>query len=374
MIKQKVPFVDLHAQYKTIKQEIDTAIQNVIDHMAFISGQYVNEFEFNFARYCKAKHCVGLGNGTDALYIALKSCGIGYNDEIIVPANSFIATSEAVSMTGAKVIFVDCHPETYNIDVSQIESKIRPNTKAIIPVHLYGQPADMVLLSEISKKYQLTIIQDCAQAHGATIDEKPLSHFGDILCFSFYPGKNLGAYGDAGAIVTNDDILATKARMFANHGRLEKYNHEFEGMNSRMDGIQAAVLNVKLKYLDHWNEQRIKHANQYNDFLKQIETIITPYQRPGIKHVYHLYVIRTKQRDLLQHFLKDHSISTGIHYPIALPNLKAYQYLSHQNDDYPMASQYQNEILSLPLYPELTEKIVNTVCHSISDFCKIYST
>ena len=366
--RKQVPFVDLKAQFHQIYNDIDNHISDVIHNTAFIRGRYVQEFEKNFAAFCGAKHCIGVGNGTDALFIALKSLGLGSGDEVIVPANTFVATSEAVSMTGARVVFVDCDPDTYNIDVNLIESKITSRTKAIIPVHLYGQPANMPVICEIAKKHGLKIVQDCAQAHGATFNDRPFAYFGDVLCFSFYPGKNLGAYGDAGAVVTNDDNTAEKALMIANHGRIGKYNHEFEGVNSRMDGIQGAVLNVKLKYIEQWNENRRRNADLYSHFLKDIENISLPCTLPNVKHVYHLYVIRSKQRDALQNFLKENGISTGIHYPIALPNLNAYQYLGHKPGDFPVASRYQEEILSLPMYPELSKEMVEYVAKKIKDF------
>jgi len=367
-IRDKIAFVDIKNQFHQIYNYIDDRINNVINETSFIKGKYVTEFENNFADYCKGKYCISVGNGTDALFIALKALNISYGDEVILPANSFIATSEAVTMAGAQIVFVDCDPKTYNIDVSLIESKITQKTKVIIPVHLYGQPANMPVLFEMAKKYNLKIVQDCAQAHGATIEGKPLADYGDILCFSFYPGKNLGAYGDAGAIITNDSELANRALMFANHGRKEKYNHEFEGINSRMDGIQGAVLNVKLKYLDQWNESRINSSMLYTDLLADINLIQCPYSLPDVKHVYHLYVIRLKQRDELQDYLTNNNIGTGIHYPIALPNLKSYQYLNHQPADFPVASQYQNEILSLPLYPGIDKEAVRHVSQIIKNF------
>ena len=364
----KTPFVDLKEQYQAIKVEIDEAIQSVIDETAFISGKYVQGFEKNFAAFCGAKHCIGVGNGTDALFIALRALGIGLEDEVIVPANSFVATSEAVTMTGARVVFVDCDPDTYNIDANLIELKITSKTKALIPVHLYGQPVNMPAICEIARKHNLKIVQDCAQAHGATFDGKSLADFGDVLCFSFYPGKNLGAYGDAGAVVTNYDEIAKRALMTANHGRIGKYDHEFEGVNSRMDGIQGAVLNVKLKYLEQWNENRRRNADIYNHFLKDIPNLSLPYTLPNVKHVYHLYVIRSKQRNALQHFLRENGVATGIHYPTSLPKLKAYQYLGHKPDDFPVATQYQNEILSLPMYPELNDNDIQYVVQKIKQF------
>jgi dTDP-4-amino-4,6-dideoxygalactose transaminase len=363
-----IPFLDLKAQYISIKPGIDQAIQQVINDCSFVGGKHLKEFESKFSDFCGAKCCIGVANGTDALFIALKTLGIGMGDEVIAPANSFIATSEAVTMTGAHVVFADNDPNTYNIDVNLIESRISSRTKAIIPVHLYGQPANLESIRAICTKYNLKLVQDCAQAHGATFDGKPLAAFGDILCFSFYPGKNLGAYGDAGALVTNDEALAKKAFMFANHGRISKYDHEFEGMNSRMDGLQAAVLSVKLSRIQEWNRRRLEHALLYNELLKEVDEIITPEIRPNVVHVFHLYVIRTRKRNELKKFLWEQGIETGIHYPTALPFLKAYELLGHKPEDFPVAHQYQNEILSLPLYPEMTDEMIQHVVASIQSF------
>lgn len=364
----KVPFVDLNPQHAVVTEEVNTAIHSVISDRAFIKGKYVSEFENNFAVFCHAKHCIGVGNGTDALIIALKALGFGSGDEVIVPANSFIATSEAVTCSGARVVFVDCDAASYNIDVNLIERKISSHTKAIVVVHLYGRPADLAAIGQLARKYGLKIIQDCAQAHGAGIGGKPLADFGDILCFSFYPGKNLGAFGDAGAVVTNDDRLARQARMIANHGRIDKYNHEFEGLNSRMDGIQAAVLNVKLRYLPRWNKERIRIAGNYADLLNNCRDVDLPSSPAQSEHVYHLYVIRSKKRDELKSYLDQAGVSTGIHYPIALPNLKAYAYLGHRPEDFPLASRYQNEVLSLPMYPGLSDNGIEYVVQKIGDF------
>ncbi len=364
----KINFLDLKAQYFSIKSEIDKAIQNVIEDTAFVKGKYVEEFEKNFAKAIGVKHCVGVGNGTDAITIALKSLGIGINDEVITAANSFVATSEAITNAGAKVSFVDCHPETYTIDTSKIEEKITTDTKAIIPVHLYGQPAEMDEILAIAKKHNLFVVEDCAQAHLAEYKGKRVGSFGNISTFSFYPGKNLGAYGDAGAIVTNDDDLSKKSKMIANHGRIAKYDHEFEGHNSRMDGIQGAVLNVKLKYLEEWTKARRNVAHKYNELFKNNNNIITPFEADYKKAVYHLYVIRTEKRDKLQAFLKENNIASGIHYPIALPNLTAYKYLNYSQNDFPIATKYQNEILSLPVYPEMTNEMIEYVVKTINKF------
>ena len=358
-----IQLVDLKAQYETIKNEIDSVIKEVVSETAFIGGQHVTKFEEAFAKFCGVKHCVGVGNGTDALFIALKTLGIGAGDEVITVANSFIATSEAITQTGARVVFVDINPKTYNIDTNKIEEKITSRTKAIIPVHLYGQPADMDPILALAKKHNLKIVEDCAQAHGALYKGRTIGSIGDMACFSFYPGKNLGAYGDAGAIVTSDEVLAKKARMFANHGRVDKYDHEMEGINSRLDGLQAAILGVKLKHLDAWSEARRKNAYLYNEYLKGTD-LVTPVEMADVKAVYHLYVVRTKKelRQKLQDHLKSKGIATGIHYPIALPNLKAYSYLKHNESDFPEATKASQEILSLPMYPELKEESDTVYC------------
>jgi len=360
-----IPFVDLKKQYTTIKTEIDEAMQNVISNTAFIGGKYAQAFEEAFAAFCRVTHCVGVGNGTDALYIALKALGISEGDEVITAANTFIATSEAITLSGARVKFVDCNEETYNIDVDKLEQAITGKTKAIIPVHLYGQPAEMDKIKDVAKKYNLYVVEDAAQAHGAIYKSQRIGTIGDMACFSFFPGKNLGAYGDAGAVVTNNDELARKARMFANHGRIEKYNHEFEGANSRLDGLQAAILDVKLNHLDKWIERRRVIAKMYDVALKDI--VITPSVLPDVKHVYHLYVIRIKNRDRVKELLAEKGIATGIHYPIPLPFLKAYNYLGHKPADFPIAYSMKDEILSLPIHGDMTDEQVEYVIASLKD-------
>jgi dTDP-4-amino-4,6-dideoxygalactose transaminase len=364
-----IPLVDLTTQYGNIKEEIDRAISTVIATSAFIGGPYVAAFEKAFARFCGAKHCISVGNGTDALFIALKVLGIGRGDEVITVANSFIATSEAITMTGARVVFVDIDPKTYNIDVNRIEEKVNGKTRAIVPVHLYGQPADMTPIMEIARKYELKIVEDAAQAHGARYKGQLVGTIGDVGCFSFYPGKNLGAYGDGGAIVTNSDAVALKARMFANHGRVEKYDHEMEGVNSRLDGLHAAILEVKLRHLQEWNERRRKNAHRYNDLLKNTG-LTTPLEIEEVEPVYHLYVVRgeSRVRQRLQDHLKANGISTGIHYPIALPNLKAYSYLNHSEADFPEATAASRAILSLPMFPELQELQIEYIADKIKAF------
>lgn len=360
----KIPFVDLKAQYQSIKPEIDEAISKVISETAFIGGKYVKEFEQLFSKYLNINHVIACANGTDSLEILLKAYGVAINDEVIVPAVSWISTSEAVSSTGAKPVFVDIDPISYTIDVKLIESKITPQTKAIIPVHLYGNPADMKEIMLIAKKYNLIVIEDCAQSHGAEIDGKMVGTFGDAASFSFYPGKNLGAYGDAGAMATNNTTIAEKIRMIANHGQLEKHKHLIEGRNSRMDGIQAAVLSAKIKYLHEWTAKRIEIADYYSLLLKTLN-IKTPFVKNYYKHVFHLYVIVTEKRDELKEQLETHGIETAIHYPTALPFLDAYKSRGYSHTDFPIAHDFTSKILSLPIYPELTKEMVMYVVENI---------
>ena len=365
--EMKVPFLDLKAQYQALKPEIDSAIQSVVESCAFVRGPATRNFEKNFAEYCGAKFCVGVGNGSDALYLTLRALGIGPGDEVITVPNTFIATTESISLTGARVVFVDINPQTYNIDVNKIEEKISQRTRAILPVHLFGQPADMEPILEIAKKYNLKVIEDAAQAHGALYQKKRVGTFGDAACFSFYPGKNLGAYGDGGAVVTNNPELAAQISMLGDHGSLKKYEHETEGVNSRLDSIQAAILNVKLKYLDEWNEKRRKNAFLYNKFLSDIDSVITPFELENTKPVYHLYVIQVENRDKIREKLSEKGIATGIHYPHALHLLPAYQYLGLQEGSFPEAERCTNRFLSLPMYPELTESQIEYVCDVIND-------
>ena len=359
-----IPLVDLKKQYESIKSEIDNSIKDVLLNTSFIGGKNVTEFEINFKKYIGVNHCISCANGTDSIEILLKALDIGKGDEVIVPAISWISTSEAVSSVGAKPVFVDINPDYYTIDLTKIEDKITNNTKAIIPVHLYGQPVDMPKLMAIAKKYKLKVIEDCAQAHGAEFNSKKTGSFGDCASFSFYPGKNLGAYGDAGAMLTNDSQIAEKARMIANHGQKGKHNHIIEGRNSRMDGIHSAVLNVKLNYLDSWTNRRIEIAEIYNSLLSK-SSISCPKMIENGKHVYHLYVIRTSKRNKLKKELDEKGISSVIHYPTALPFLKCYKYLNHTKDDFPIANSYTEQILSLPMYPELNNHEIEFISNHI---------
>lgn len=365
----EVPFVDLKAQYESLKSEINHAIFNCIENTAFIGGKQVKQFEKDFAAYTQNKYCIACANGTDSLEILLQAMGIGAGDEVLVPAISWISTAESVSSVGAVPVFVDIEEAYYTIDPSKIEEKITERTKAIVPVHLYGQSANMPAIIEIAKRYNLKVMEDCAQAHGASIEGKRIGTWGDCASFSFYPGKNLGAYGDAGGMVTNDEQLASISRMVAHHGQEGKHNHQMEGRNSRMDTIHAAVLNVKLPHIDSWNGARAEKAALYNQKLADVPQIICPEQRSDSKHVYHLYVIRTTQREALQAFLKEKGISTSIHYPTAMPFMPCYQKrFGHKTEDFPVAFTAQNQILSLPIFPELTEEQIDYVVEAIKAF------
>lgn len=363
----KIPFVDLRAQYLSMKSEIDSAIFDVINNTAFIGGIHVEKFKENFEKLYGVKHCVPLGNGTDALYIAMKMMGIGEGDEVITTASSWISTSETITQTGAKPIFVDID-KYYTIDSSQIEEKITSRTKAIIPVHLYGQMADMPTIRNIAKKYNLRLIEDCAQSHFSELEGIKAGLWGDCGTFSFYPGKNLGAYGDAGCLITNDEDLALKCRRFANHGSLRKHHHEVEGINSRLDGLQAAILNVKLSRILQWTDKRREIAETYSRNLDGIKGIELPKVRDASKHSYHVYGIKVKDRKTLKEFLATYGISTQIHYPKAMPFMEAYAWLQAKPEDFPMAYELQNEELSLPMFPELTQQQIEYVCEKIIQF------
>ncbi len=364
-----VPFVDLKTQYNSLKNEIDNAIQSIIERTAFIKGQEIEEFENAFAKKNEVKNCIAVANGTDAIYIALKMLGVKQGDEVITVANSWISTAETISQTGAIPVFVDIDKYS-TIDVSKIEEKITSKTKAIIPVHLYGQPANIQAIKKITDKHNLYLLEDCAQSHFAEFAQQKVGTFGDVATFSFYPGKNLGAYGDAGAIITNNDKLADKMRMFANHGALKKHEHQIEGINSRMDTLQAAVLKVKLPHIIDWNKERAKNAEYYNKILSNIGDLIIPPKRDNVNHVYHVYSIRTKHRDKLMQHLIDNNIGVAIHYPVALPFMQAFSYLNYKESDMPIAAKYQNEILSLPMYPELTKEMMDFVASTIKHFFK----
>ena len=362
----KVPFVDLHAQYLSIKPEIDAAIAEVIATSAYIRGPFVDAFEEKWADAVGTKHCVSVANGTDAIYIALRGLGVKPGDEVITSAHSWIASSEVITQAGGRVVFCDTDVDTFTINPARLEECITPRTVGIIPVHLYGQAADMDAIMRLARKHNLWVIEDCAQAHLAKFNGQTVGTFGNVATFSFYPGKNLGAYGDAGAIVTNDSALAEWMTTFARHGG--KGDHVMEGINSRMDGLQGAVLSVKLPHLSAWTEARRKVAARYNELLSDLDEIITPALVPNRDHVYHLYVIRTDARDALRQHLKSAGIDTVLNYPKALPFYPAYAYLEHKPADFPAAYANQSRILSLPIYPEISEAAIQHVSDAIHHF------
>ena len=363
-----IPFVDLKAQYSSIKPEIDQAIQAVIEETAFIGGDFVKKFERDFAALYGVQHVIPCANGTDSLYIIMKMLGIGPGDEVITVANSWISSSETITQTGARPVFVDVHPEYYSLDESRLEALITDRTRAVIAVHLQGQAFEVDTVMDICKRHGIHLIEDCAQSHFSEYKGKRVGLYGIAGSFSFYPGKNLGAYGDAGCIITNDDGLAEKCRMFANHGALKKPDHRIEGINSRLDGLQASILSAKLPHILRWTEKRIHNAALYNKYLADIPGLHLPVVRPAAKHTFHLYVVRSAKRDALMQFLKEKGVETAIHYPVALPNLPAYKYLGHSPDDFPVATRLQQEVLSLPMYPELSEHAITYIAEQTRTF------
>lgn len=358
-----VKFLDLQKQYKSIEKEVNEKIFEVINSAAFIGGKYLDEFEKKFASYCDIEHCIGVGNGTDALEIALWSLNLPKGSEVLIPANSFIATSEAVSRNGLKVKFVDCD-EYYQMCSKSLKENLSDNTSAIIVVHLYGHPSCMDEIVDITKKYNLKLLEDCAQAHGAKYKNKKIGTFGDIATFSFYPGKNLGAYGDGGAIITNNDTLELKCRQYSNHGRSSKFGHEIEGINSRLDGLQAAILTVKLKYLDQWIKRRQEIATYYLENINN-EIILLPKVNQEVNSVWHLFVIQTQYRDTVKLELERNNIQSGIHYPVALPKLKAYEYLMEDYSKYKACNE-DSLLLSLPIGEHLSNKEIEYVVEVIN--------
>lgn len=362
-----VPFVDLHAQYVTIRDEIQAAVSEVLENGWFILGRHVESFEEKFTEYCGSGQAIGVGSGTEALHLALRACGVGQGDEVITVANTFIATALAIDYTGAMPVFVDVDPVTYNIDVTQVEARITSRTKAILPVHLFGQPADLEPILALSEAYGLYVIEDACQAHGATYKGQPVGTIGDIGCFSFYPSKNLGAYGDGGLLLTRDPALAEQARLLRNYGQMRKYFHCIRGYNSRLDELQAAVLEVKLPYLDEWNDMRRRIAARYDAGINAPHVTL-PGTGEDVRHVYHLYVIRTPYRDALCEWLSGRGIRTQIHYPVPIHRQAAYKYLGLPSGTLPVTERVCDEVLSLPMYPELTDIQVDWVIESINTF------
>ena len=372
-----VPFFDLTRQYKRIEEEILSATKRVYEKGRFILGEEVSVFEEEFSHYCGVRYGVGVDSGTDALQLALKAVGVGEGDEVITVAHSFIATALAISQTGAKPLFVDIDPETYTMDPNALEQFLRhrkkkserQKIKAILPVHLYGHPAEMDAIMDIADRYQLTLIEDACQAHGAEYQGRKVGSFGLLSCFSFYPTKNLGGYGDGGMVVTNDKKLFEKLRLLRCYGEKRKYEHVLKGGNNRLDEIQAAILRVKLKYLDQWNEERRKRVLIYKKMLEHTG-VICPTEKGQAKHVYHLFVIRTKKRNPLQTFLKEKGIGTLIHYPIPIHLQKAFRELGYRRGDLPLTEQYAREVLSLPFFPEMTESEIEGVATQIKAFTR----
>jgi len=370
-----VPFIDLKRQYKRIKEEILSATQRVYEKGRFILGEEVSAFEKEFSHYCGVRYGVGVGSGTDALYLALKAAGIGEGDEVVTVANSFVATALAISFTGAKPLFVDIDPKTYTMDPNHLELFLKrqkakdsgQKIKAILPVHLYGHPAEMDSIMEIADRYDLIVIEDACQAHGAKYGKKKVGSFGAMGCFSFYPTKNLGGYGDGGMVVTDHKKYDQNLRLLRCYGERKKYEHILKGHNSRLDEIQAAILRVKLKYLDQWNKERRGKARLYTKMVSSLG-VVCPSERKGVRHVFHLYTIKTRKRDSLQAFLKKRGIETLIHYPIPIPLQKAYRELGYRRRDFPLTNQWSRKILSLPFFPEMKDSEIEEVTEGIRCF------
>lgn len=341
------------------------AIQQVLDNTAFAGGPFVQQFEESFATYCQTKHAIGVSNGTAAIWLALAGLGVGPGDEVITVANTFIATAEAISFAGATPVFVDINESTHTLDPELVEAAITPKTKAIIPVHLFGQMADLEPIMKVARKHNLFVIEDAAQAHGATYNGNRAGSIADVGCFSFYPGKNLGAYGEAGGIVTNHDDVAARIRMIRDHGQSKKYYHKIVGWNARMDGIQGTVLSVKLKYIDQWNEMRRQHANEYDNLLANVPQVVTPEVAPYGTHVYHIYATRLKNRDEAIAKLREKGVACGIHYPLPLHMQDAYKDLDYKEGDFPVSEKCCSEYLSLPMYAELTPTQIIHVAESL---------
>ena len=362
-----VPFVDLKAQYVSIKDEIDAAVLGVLDSTAFVLGPAVAAFEQQFAPYCSADHAVGVNSGTSALQLALLAAGVGRGDEVITTAHTFIATASAIDYCSAVPVFVDIDPATFLIDPARIEAAITPRTRAILPVHLYGRTADMDPIMEIAERHGLRVIEDAAQAHGAEYRGRRAGSIGDLGCFSFYPGKNLGAYGEGGAVTTNDAALADRVRVLRDWGAAQRYHHDLKGFNYRLEGVQGAVLGVKMGYIEAWTESRRRLARRYNEALAPLG-IVTPAPDEAGRHVYHVYAIRTTERERLQAHLAARSIATNIHYPIPVHLQRAFAELGHQPGDFPHAEAAANEVLSLPMYPELTDELQDEVIAALREW------
>jgi dTDP-4-amino-4,6-dideoxygalactose transaminase len=366
-MQMKVPFLDLKSHHAPMLEEINAAIQEVIDSAAFAGGPFVTRFEEDFAAYCDARYAIGVGSGTEALWLVLLALGVGPGDEVITVPNSFMATAEAITYCGAKPVFVDVDEQTYNMDPAGLEQAVTTKTKAIIPVHLFGQPADMDPILEFARKRGLFVVEDAAQAHGAIYKGRKVGTLGDAGCFSFYPGKNLGAFGEAGAIVTNSDALQEKIRILRDHGQIRKYYHTMVGWNGRMDGIQGAILQIKLRHLEKGNDLRRSHAAHYDTALRGAEDIIIPFRASNVQHVYHIYAIRVQDRDEVMRLLTQKGVGSGVHYPVPIHLQEAYSALGYKQGAFPIAERCATEFLSLPMFPELTPTQVETVVQSLKE-------
>lgn len=363
-MEEKIPLLDLRAEYTEIKDSVDASIRRVVESARFILGVEVSGFEEDFAAFCRADHAIGVGSGTDALFVALKTCDIGVGDEVITTPMTFIATSEAISLIGAKPVFVDVDPLTHNIDPNKLEGVITPRTKAILPVHIHGYPVDMDLILEVARKHRLMVIEDAAQAHGAEYKGRRVGTLADMSCFSFYPGKNLGAYGDAGAITTNNSDLAKKARLIRDHGRTSKYEHQVVSFNWRIDALQAAILHAKLPHLESWNQRRQEIAVMYNRLLAGSKAQL-PVLSEDFCSVWHHYAITIDQRDSVQEKLKKAGVETGIHYPIPLHLQPAYRFLEYDHGEFPAAEKVALTTLSLPMFPFMSDEQVQRVAETL---------
>jgi dTDP-4-amino-4,6-dideoxygalactose transaminase len=362
---ENVPFLDLRAHHAPLRAEFDRAISEVIESGAFAGGPFVTQFENEFAAFCGSRHSIGVGNGTDALWLALLACGIGPGDEVITVPNTFMATAEAITYTGARPVFVDVDERTYTMDPALLEKARTPRTKAVIPVHLFGQVADMDPILSFGRQHGLFVIEDAAQAHGAEYKGQKAGSLGDVGCFSFYPGKNLGAFGEAGAVVTNDDKLQEKIRILREHGQVRKYYHSMVGWNCRMDGIQAAVLRIKLRHLEQANQRRRAHASQYDRLFQGLDEVVPPLEASYGRHVYHIYPIRVRERAEMMRLLQEKGIGCGVHYPVPIHLQEAYRGLGYGEGVFPVSERTCAEFISLPMFPELTETQVNLVVDSV---------
>lgn len=364
----KVPFLDLKAQYDSIDGDIKSAIDAVLTTCAYSGGPFVERFEREFADFCGCRHAVGVCSGTDALWLSLAALGIGCGDEVITVPNTFIATAEAISRCGARPVFADIDEQRYTMDPKRLTEALTPKTRAVIPVHLFGQTADMDPILDIARARGIHVVEDACQAHGAAYKGRKAGSLGDAGCFSFYPGKNLGACGEAGAVVTNDPVLAEKIRVIRDHGQTEKYHHRMIGWNARMDGLQGAVLSVKLKHLERWNRQRQVNAEIYDELLKGIEGIVPPMRSRNSTHVYHIYAVRAGHRDDLKKALAENGISCGIHYPVPIHLTEAYQILGYGKGSFPVAERCAAELLSLPMFPEMSREQIEVVSQRIREY------